>query len=72
MSENANKNVPIWEKYLLTIKEAAQYFNIGENKLYRIVDEYCDSGYKFVVKNGNRTMINRCNFEAFLNNLTAI
>ena len=25
-----NKNVPIWEKYALTIREAAEYFHIGE------------------------------------------
>ena len=29
----SNDNVPIWEKYTLTIEEAAQYFQIGENKL---------------------------------------
>ena len=26
-------DVPIWEKYTLTIEEAAKYFRIGENKL---------------------------------------
>ena len=25
--------VPLWEKYLLTIEEAAVYFGIGENRL---------------------------------------
>lgn len=25
--------VPVWEKYMLTIKEASQYFHIGENKM---------------------------------------
>lgn len=53
---------PIWEKYLLTIKEASDYFNIGENKMYRIANEYVDSNYKFVVQNGSRMMINRAEF----------
>ena len=26
-------DVPIWEKYTLTIEEAARYFRIGEKKL---------------------------------------
>ena len=25
--------VPIWEKYMLTVDEAAQYFGIGEKKI---------------------------------------
>ena len=29
----SNADVPIWEKYTLTIDEAAKYFRIGENKL---------------------------------------
>lgn len=65
-------NVPVWEKFLLTIKEAAQYFNIGENKLYRIVNEHCGSECRFVVQNGSRTMINRRKFEEFLNNSSSI
>ena len=28
-----NNDVPIWEKYTLTIEEAAKYFRIGESKL---------------------------------------
>lgn len=29
--------VPIWEKYSLTIEEAAAYFRIGENSLRDII-----------------------------------
>lgn len=28
-------DVPIWEKYTLTIEEASKYFRIGENKIGR-------------------------------------
>lgn len=72
MKAGLKEEVPIWEKYLLTVKEASIYFNIGENKLYRITNEYLDSEYKFVIQNGSRIMINRKRFEEFLNNSTSI
>ena len=31
--------IPIWEKYALTIYEAAEYFNIGEHRLRQLVRE---------------------------------
>ena len=33
-----NTDVPIWEKYTLTIEEASKYFRIGENKLRKLAD----------------------------------
>lgn len=30
-------DVPVWEKYTLSIEEAAAYFRIGENKLRKIL-----------------------------------
>lgn len=67
-----NLIVPVWERFLLTIKEASMYFNIGENKLHKIANEYVDSEFKFVIQNGGRMMINRGKFEEFLNNTTSI
>ena len=67
-----NKNVPLCERFLLTVKEAGQYFGIGENKMYRLAAEHLNSEYSFVIKNGSRTMINRKKFEDFLNASTAI
>ena len=57
-------DVPIWEKYTLTIREAARYFNIGEKRLRRIVDE--NPNADFVVMNGNRVMIKRKIFEKYI------
>ena len=37
--------VPIWEKYSLTVEEAATYFRIGEQKLRRIADENANTSY---------------------------
>ena len=31
-------DVPIWEKYTLTIEEASKYFRIGENKLRKFAE----------------------------------
>ena len=55
------KQVPIWEKYTLSIEEAAAYFRIGENKLRKIVDENKDAN--FILWNGNRPQIKRILFE---------
>ena len=30
------KNISIWEKYTLTIDEAAVYFRVGENKIQKL------------------------------------
>lgn len=58
--------VPLNERFLLTIKEASSYFNIGENKMHRIANEYKESDYNFVIHNGSRMMIKRKKFEEFL------
>lgn len=35
-------DIPIWERYTLTIEEASKYFRIGENKLRRLAEENKD------------------------------
>ena len=35
--------VPVWERYTLSVEEAAVYFRIGENKLRKIISE--NDGY---------------------------
>ena len=58
------RGIPIWQKYTLTIEEAAQYFRIGENKLRRILSEHPDADY--ILYNGNRIQIKRVLFERFI------
>ena len=65
-----NKEVPVWEKYALTIREAAKYFHVGEKKLRQIVEKNPDAD--FVVKLGNRSMIKRKNFENYLDRVSVI
>ncbi|MDU5385674.1 MAG: excisionase, partial [Blautia producta] len=43
-----NTDVPIWEKYTLSIEEASRYFRIGEKKLRRLAEENLDSGWVIV------------------------
>ena len=62
--------VPIWEKYTLTIEEAAKYFRIGENKLRRLAEENLNAGW--VLQNGNRLQIKRKKFEKLIDELDAI
>ena len=51
------------EKYMLTVKEAAAYFNIGIKKMRRLAEEHTDS---FAVYSGNRYLIIRTKFEEYL------
>ncbi|MBE5035742.1 excisionase [Gallibacter intestinalis] len=57
------EQINIKDKYLLTIKEAVQYFNIGENKLRELTN---DQNCTFVLWNGNKRLIKRKEFEVFL------
>ena len=65
-----NLDVPIWEKYTLTIEEAAKYFRVGKNKLRRRAEENLDAGW--VRQNGNRVQIKRKKFEQLIDELDAI
>ena len=49
------QDIPVWEKYTLTIEEASKYFRIGENKLRRLAEENKDAGW--LIMNGNRIQI---------------
>lgn len=67
---NLENKVPLWEKYILTIQEAAEYFHIGEKKLRKLVEERTDADY--LIMNGNRVMIKRKLFEKYLDESTSV
>ena len=48
-------DVPIWEKYTLTIEEAAKYFRIGENKLRKLAEENPTANW-VIQSNGDRAL----------------
>ena len=61
--------VPIWEKSNLTIEEAAQYSNIGQNKLRELTDnEEC----KFVLWVGTKRLIKRKLFDEYIEHAYSI
>lgn len=66
----SNINVPVNEKYMLSIEEAAVYFRIGENKLRRLADE--NKNAKWLFMNGNRIQIKRKQFEKILDEINTI
>ena len=63
-------DIPIWQKYTLTIEEAALYFRVGENKLRKLISENEDASY--ILWNGNRPQIKRKKFEEFIDKVNLI
>ena len=68
-SETCNSCIPIERKLNLTISEAAEYSNIGLNKINEMLkNPMCD----FVLYVGNRKLVKRKEFEEFLSKRTEI
>lgn len=57
------KEIHVWEKSNLTLKEASVYFNIGINKLRMLSNE---ENCPFVLWVGNKRLIKRQAFENYL------
>lgn len=70
MIHMSETDVPVWERYTLTIEEASKYFRIGTKKLRRIAEENRDSNW--VIMNGNRLQIKRKMFEKIIDTLDVI
>lgn len=69
MAEETIVKVPIYHKINLTIKEAAEYSNIGENKLREIIKmPHCP----FLLNNGRNILIKRAAFEEWLSRQISI
>ncbi len=63
-------NTPVWNRYVLTIVEAAEYYHIGEKKLRSIVDEHPKAD--FIIMNGNRVLLKKKQFERFLDDASYV
>lgn len=60
---NVCNEVPIADKALLTLEEAAKYFNIGMPKIRELTaDDHCP----YVLWNGSKRLIKRKPFEEYL------
>ena len=60
---NQNEIVPISQKLTLTIREAAEYSNIGINKIDNMLRS---PGCTFVLFVGTKKLVKRKEFEAFI------
>lgn len=67
--QKANESEALKDKYMLTIKEAAFYFNIGTKKMRRIAEDHLGNVAVFC---GNRFLIIRPKFEEFILNSSEI
>ena len=63
VKESDKRELRIGEKYMLTIKEASLYFNIGIKKLRRLAE---DNVGGFAIYSGNRYLIIRTKLEEFI------
>lgn len=64
------QEIPVWEKYTLTIDEAAAYFRIGQNKLRALIAERPNADY--LLWNGTRAQIKRKKFEEYVDRQNVI
>ena len=60
---NKDRNLPIDHKYLLSIPEAAEYTNIGQNKINELLKE---PRCTFVLFVGKKKLVKRTEFEKWL------
>lgn len=65
------EDMPISQKPLLTVVEAAKYFQIGETNIRRITRQYCDSDFIYW-RDNTRVYIRREAFEKFLDKQNSI
>ena len=63
MESVENSKVPIHLKLALTIKEAAEYSNIGINRIDRMLRT---PNYPFVLYVGTKKLVKRKEFEEFI------
>ena len=68
-TKTTKKTLPPSDKYMLTIREAAEYFNIGTKRLRRLAE---DNPGRIAVYCGNKYLINRPLFEDFLKNTSTV
>lgn len=61
--ESISKEVPIWHKSNLTLKEAAEYSNIGMNSIIELIES---GKTQFSFRVGKKRLINRELFDEYI------
>ena len=69
MGSNITDKIPIWEKSNLTIREAAEYSNIGINRIEELLKI---PNCKFVLYVGKKKLVKRREFDKFLSDTVEI
>ncbi|MCM1539064.1 MAG: hypothetical protein NC254_11790 [bacterium] len=69
MEDKNMGKVPIWKKANLTTKEAAEYSNIGINRIEELLKK---PNCSFVLYVGKKKLVKRREFERFLSNTVEI
>ena len=67
---NKDKTLAYYDRYLLTVEEAAIYFHIGSKKMRDIIDNH--EGAKWYLYSGRRIMIKKDMFAKWLDQQTVI
>ena len=62
--------IPIWRKYSLSVEEAAEYFGIGEKRLYTLIHEH--EGADFILELGVHVRLKRVLLEKYLDEVTTL
>lgn len=69
MGNSKTERVPIYRKMTLTIREAAEYSNIGINKIDAMLKQ---PGCPFVLYIGTRKLVKRKEFEKYISEKAVI
>ena len=64
VSKIEDNSIPLWQRYSLSVPEAAKYFGIGEGRIYQIIAEH--PGAEFILEIGSHVKIKRVLFERYL------
>ena len=62
--------IPICQKYILSVEEASLYFHIGVNRLRKLIGQHKDA--EWVLWNQSHAQIKRIKFEKFIDSLNTI
>lgn len=62
-TQKREQAVPIQEKFLITVSEAAKYFGIGTKQMRRLAENHLSD---FAIFMGNRYLIVRPRFEEYV------
>lgn len=62
--------IPICQKYVLSVEEAALYFHIGVNRLRKLISQHKTADW--VLWNRTHAQIKRVKFEKFIDSLNTL